>query len=66
MNEQKTPGAGGAYGGQNEGSNARAGAPVTSPVPERKDGKIDPSSPNNITTTTRDGAERSIERADER
>ncbi|MBS1813505.1 MAG: hypothetical protein JSS87_01380 [Acidobacteria bacterium] len=66
MSEQKTPGAGGAYGGQNEGAEARSSRPVTSPVPERKDSEINPSSPNNITTTSRDGAERSIERADER
>lgn len=61
MNEQKTPGAGGAYGGQNEGGEARSHKPVTSTVPERKDKEINPSAPNDITTTDRSGAERSAE-----
>lgn len=61
MSEQKTPGAGGAYGGQNEGGDARNSKPVTSAVPERKEKEINPSAPGDTGTTSRDGAERSSE-----
>ena len=61
MSEPKTPGAGGAYGGQNEGGGARDSKPVSSAVPERKDKEINPSAPNDITSTSREGAERSSE-----
>lgn len=63
MSEQKTAGAGGAYGGQDQERSGKDHKPITSAIPERKEGSINPSAPNDIVTTERSGAERSREKS---